>query len=212
MKKLLIFFVCFVFLTCFFGCDKGAEEGPPAPQFTQLQASDFSTSGNAEIVSVTDNSVLPIGVGLREPPKTESYIITFNGAGSGKVKLNKSKIKANEYLTFTYYYERTCTPSFLGIYLLRIKGVVERDGTAFGDYVMRHYDADGDFIAGIYSDSGTLNSNLKGNWLTLEIYFESAPAKDLEFGCVWIGNGSSANFYLTDVRVSEKSLMNIENN
>jgi hypothetical protein len=203
MKRLLSFVLILLVLLVPIGCSN-ADEGV---KYENLSLADMSASGNATIHEVTDTSILPKGVGQKQPPQTQSYVIGFNGVGTGNISIDKTKIKANSYLTFTYFYERTCTPSFMGLYLLRIKGVVERENPSFGKYVIKHFNQDGDFIAGIYSDSGVINNNLRSNWLTLEVYFEEQPSTDPKFGCVWISNGVNASFYITDVRISEQSLM-----
>lgn len=203
MKKLLIFLICLLLCVFPLGCSS-------EPNFTRLTIDDFEAVGDATVKVALDAEELPIGVGLKEPPKTESFIIGFNSVGGGYVTIDKSKIKANSYLTFTYFYERSCTPSIMGVYLLRVKGEVEKESSTYGKFILKHYDADGKFIAGKYSEQGTIDNRHKGNWLTMEVYFESAPSNDVTFSCVWINNGISASFYLTNVRISEQPLMQQE--
>jgi len=194
------------------GCGEKEPEvnEPPAPQYTSLSITDMEATGDATVEVATDKSDVPIGVGLKKPPETEIYVVGFNSAGKGYVNIDKSKIQANSYLTFTYFYNRACTPSIMGVYLLRVKGVVERESAHYGKFTLKHYDNNGKFIAGKYSDQGTIDNRHKGNWLTMEVYFESAPSNDIKFGCVWLSNGENASFYLTDVKVSEQSLMQTE--
>lgn len=204
MKKLITIILALILCFSCFGCQKT----PTKENFTRLNFEDLTATGTTAIKIATDTDSVPVGVGEDNPPATETYKITFNGTYSaGSVALDKSKITAGDYLTFTYYYNRTCTPTFLNLMLLRIKGTVERESAIYGKYTVRHYDTNGRFIAGVYKDDEMINNNLKNNWLTLEIYFETAPSEDLKFGCVWLNNGISANFYITNLRVSRQSLM-----
>ena len=204
MKKLITIVLALILCFSCFGCQNTSAQD----NFTRLKFEDLTASGNAAIKIATDTDNVPVGVGQDNPPETETYIITFNGTYSaGSVTLDKSKIIAGDYLTFTYYYNRTCTPTFLNLMLLRIKGTVERESASFGKFTVRHYDSNGKFIAGVYKDDEMINNNLKNNYLTLEFYFETAPSEDLKFGCVWLNNGNPANFYITDIRVSRQSLM-----
>ena len=203
MKKILNVILVLILCFSFVGCGKT----PKSDNFTRLNIEDLTASGTATVRVATETDSVPVGVGQDNPPDTEIYIITFNGIYSaGGINIDKSKIKAGDYVTFTYYYNRSCTPTFLNLMLCRIKGVVERENLSYGKYTVRHYDAKGKFIVGAYKDDEMINNNLKGNYLTLEVYFETAPNEDLKFGCAWL-NGGPAEFYLTDVKLSRQSLM-----
>lgn len=200
-KTLTIILALIVCLSCF-GCGATAKEN-----FTRLKFENLTATGTTSIKIADQSDDVPVGVGEDAPPSTETYVVTFNGTYKGNVDIDKSLITAGDYLTFTYFYNRTCTPTFLGIMLLRIKGTIERESASYGKYIVRHFDSSGRFIAGTYKEDEMINNNLKNNWLTLEIYFETAPSEDLSFGCVWLNNGTSANFFLTNVRISRQSLM-----
>ena len=207
MKKFLILFLTLItLLGTVFGC---AEKDVKAPvSFDRVELNSFIATGNATVRLSDKYDNLPIGVGLDNPPDGEVVVITFNGTyGAGGVEIDKNLIEKGTYLTFTYFYERTCTPTFLGILLLRLQG--EARGTYNGGkYVMEQFDAKGRKVAGTFNNSdGMINGNLKNNWLTVQAYFETPPTENLKFGCVWLNNGVSANFYLTDIRISKASLM-----
>ena len=207
MKKLLILFLTLITLFgTVFGCAEN-ENNSPVP-FDKVEVSSFTATGSAGVRLSNKYDDVPIGVGLDNPPSGEVFVITFNGTyNAGVVEIDKDLITKGTYLTFTYFYERKCTPTFLGIYLLRLQG--EARGTYNGGkYVMKQFDAKGRRVEGTFNNSeGMINGNLKSNWLTVETYFETAPTENLRFGCVWINNGVSSDFYLTDVRLSKASLM-----
>lgn len=204
MKKILA--IVLILIMCCTCC--GCNNEPVQENFTRLNIEDLTASGTATVRLATENDSVPVGVGQDNPPTTETYIITFNGVyKDGGIAIDKSKISAGDYITFTYYYNRSCTPTFMNLTLCRIKGVVEKENEKYGKYTVRHFDAKGNFIGGSYKEDQMINTNLKGNYLTLEVYFETAPSEDLAFGCLWLNSGP-ADFYLTDLKLSKQSLMN----
>ena len=213
LKNVLSVLLALLLISCIFtGCNQKESETEIKTEMVKL--SSFSAVGSATIKQAESSDYLPVGVGEDFAPDCDkSFIIRFTSQSSAdRIEIDKNIIKAGTYLTFDYYYERSCTPTFLGIYLLRLKGVADKNNfSSIAKYncQVRQFGPDGEFVNGTFDNtSGTINGNLKGNYLTVEVYFSDAPTENLRFACAWLNNGQYANFYITNLRLSEQSLMN----